>query len=96
MIREKDREVVEDCVEYCKELFKKYNIEDWGIMYFKVLRNFLSMFIPTENQRLFRQVINELIKDKTIIKKRQNKRYIYEVNLSGNIKKRKKNIKIEW
>ena len=96
MIREKDREVVEDCVEYCKSLFIKYNIEDWGIMYFKVLRNFLSMFIPTENQRLFRQVINELIKDKTIIKKRQNKRYIYEVNLYGAIKKRKNIIKIEW
>jgi len=89
-------EFVQSRVNECVYLFKTYNIEEWGDMYFKTIRNFLNAFTDTSNSYLFRKVITEMIKKKIILKRRENKRYIYQIKLSSNHKKKKDNIEIEW
>lgn len=87
---------IENRVAECVYLFKKYNIEDWGEMQFKTVRNFLNAFVDTSNSYLFRKMITEMIKKKIILKKRENKRYLYQIKVSSNNKKKKDNIVIEW
>ena len=65
-------------------------------MQFKTVRNFLNAFVDTSNSYLFRKMITEMIKKKIILKKRENKRYLYQIKVSSNNKKKKDNIVIEW
>ena len=87
-------EYINNIVNDYVSLFKKYNVDDWGQMYFKTIRNFLNAVTDTSNSYLFRKTINSMLKKKIILKKRVNKRFIYTINISK--KSKKKSLILEW